>query len=448
MPSLCTFLEIKRGKTLFSSTMREDLQANDMRTTPPKRPNQSEYGYQTNQPYPPYPSYQPDRVNQSKQPEPLQRVPMMKWVLLPLRLFLGITFIYAGIQKLTDPQFFNPAARGYIGKQMIAFATGSPLHGLLIRFVPHAMLFGALVAYGEIAIGLGALLGLLFRPAAFFGILINVAFFLTATWHVYPYFYGSDIVFIFCWLTLLISGPANTGLPSIDEWFVQHALSAKQRVHYAAIIFFLLGVNLAPTPVVSQNATVTTPGRQIAGNKRSTSRYAQMRRAEEESRRNFLWGMLTGGAGIAILAWMGSSLHLFPSSVTESGSASPGASTSSGSTTTGTATTGGTSGSTVIAQVNAVQNNSSVNFTLASNGDPGVLVRLNNGQFVAYDATCTHVGCPVSYDPGSQLLQCPCHGAVFDPAKGGAVVQGPAQTPLTNVPLQVDKTTGAITTNQ
>ena len=106
---------------------------------------------------------------------------MAKWVLLPLRLFLGLTFVYAGVQKITDPQFFNPAAHGYIGKQMIAFATGSPLHSLLIRLVPHAMLFGALVAYGEIAIGLGALPGLLFQPAAFFGILINLVFFLTAT---------------------------------------------------------------------------------------------------------------------------------------------------------------------------------------------------------------------------------------------------------------------------
>src|ERR1017187_10437934 len=161
---------MKRGFFLFSRTMREDLQVNCMRTTPPKRPDQSGYGYQTNQPYP---LYQSDRVNQLKQPEPQQSMPVMKWVLLPMRLFLGITFIYAGVQKLTDPQFFNPAARGYIGKQMIAFATGSPLHILLIRLIPHAMLFGALVAYGEIAIGLGALVGLLFRPAAFFGILIN-----------------------------------------------------------------------------------------------------------------------------------------------------------------------------------------------------------------------------------------------------------------------------------
>ena len=56
-------------------------------------------------------------------------------VLLPLRLFLAITFIYAGIQKLTDPQFFNPAAAGFIGKQIMAFAIGSPIHNFLMHTV-------------------------------------------------------------------------------------------------------------------------------------------------------------------------------------------------------------------------------------------------------------------------------------------------------------------------
>jgi len=98
----------------------------------------------------------------------------------------------------------------------------------------------------------------------------------------------------------------------------------------------------------------------------------------------------------------------------------------------------------VIAQVNQVPVNSSAQFTVTSSGDPGVLIHLNNGQFVAFDAVCTHAGCPVSYDPSSQLLQCPCHGAAFDPSKGAAVVQGPAPTPLISVPIKVDTAKGTI----
>src|SRR5579884_3694634 len=101
------------------------------------------------------------------------------WVLLPLRLFLGITFVYAGVQKVTDPQFFRPSMPGYIGNQIIAFAHGSPLHDVLLRMVqPHAVLFGLLIALGEIAIGTGTLVGLLFRPSAFFGVVLRVLFFL------------------------------------------------------------------------------------------------------------------------------------------------------------------------------------------------------------------------------------------------------------------------------
>src|SRR5215469_58326 len=95
------------------------------------------------------------------------------WIVLPLRLFLGATFVYAGIQKLTDPQYFRASAPGYIGKQITGFAAGSPIGGFLHHvIVPHALLFGGLIAWGELAIGLGVLVGLLVRPAAFFGALL------------------------------------------------------------------------------------------------------------------------------------------------------------------------------------------------------------------------------------------------------------------------------------
>src|SRR4051794_30718330 len=127
--------------------------------------------------------------------------------LLPLRLFLGVTFAYAGLQKIADSQYLDPAAAGYAGVQMAAFADGSPLRWVFLHLaLPHATIFGALVAGGELAIGLGTLTGLFARPAALGGFFLSTTFFLSASWQVSPYFYGSDIVFACCWLTLLLTG--------------------------------------------------------------------------------------------------------------------------------------------------------------------------------------------------------------------------------------------------
>ena len=68
-------------------------------------------------------------------------------------------------------------------------------------------------------------------------------------------------------------------------------------------------------------------------------------------------------------------------------------------------------------------------------GSPAVLVHLESGDFVAYSAVCTHQGCTVAFNNGQ--LACPCHGSVFDPANGAAVVAGPAPRPLPEIPVEV-----------
>lgn len=90
-----------------------------------------------------------------------------------------------------------------------------------------------------------------------------------------------------------------------------------------------------------------------------------------------------------------------------------------------------------IATQERIKSNSAVPFTNAKTGQPEVLVRLPEGDLVAYSAVCTHQGCIVSYQQQSQKLVCPCHGGVFDPAKGAAVVSGPPPTPLPEVAFEV-----------
>lgn len=41
-----------------------------------------------------------------------------RYALLPLRIFLGVTFIYAGLDKLTDSAFMSASGAGSIGEMM------------------------------------------------------------------------------------------------------------------------------------------------------------------------------------------------------------------------------------------------------------------------------------------------------------------------------------------
>ena len=88
-----------------------------------------------------------------------------------------------------------------------------------------------------------------------------------------------------------------------------------------------------------------------------------------------------------------------------------------------------------IAQQSEVSPGSAVEFT--DGGDPAVLVHLENGDFAAYSAVCTHQGCDVAYNEEEGTLDCPCHGSVFDPANGASVESGPAGQPLPEIPVEL-----------
>jgi thiosulfate dehydrogenase [quinone] large subunit len=134
---------------------------------------------------------------------------------------MGFTFVYAGLQHLTDPAYFNPSKSGYIGHLVAQYAVGSPIHDFLLGVVaPNAFSFGWAVAISEVLLGIATLTGLFFRLAAAAGLMLNFTFFLSATWNAFPFYFGSDIVFIMCWLTLLLTGPQAR--QSVDGVLAKH----------------------------------------------------------------------------------------------------------------------------------------------------------------------------------------------------------------------------------
>jgi thiosulfate dehydrogenase (quinone) large subunit len=339
--------------------------------------------------------------------------------LFPVRLFLGVTFVYGGIQKLSDPGFLHAGAPTYIGTQLRGFAHGTPGGFLLRAFaIPHPALAGVGVALTEIAVGLLVATGLLTRAAATVGLLLNLLLFLTNSWRTYPYFLGSDIVFVFAWLPFVVAGAARQ--PTLES-IVRRCLMPRAPA----------GRRLPRAPAS------TAPPRSAPAEEPGVTRRGAMTAAL-----GAVAALTALIAGISVLL-----RGAYRPARTLSASASPRSSTTADSThpKSGRRSTAGHNSPTVPRSAGAGSSSGlpagAVRLGAASqlpvgqgatypdpgDGQPDIVIREANGTLVAHSAICTHAGCEVGYQ-GGQIV-CPCHGSVFD-AKTGAVITGPAVTGL------------------
>jgi arsenite oxidase small subunit len=76
-------------------------------------------------------------------------------------------------------------------------------------------------------------------------------------------------------------------------------------------------------------------------------------------------------------------------------------------------------------------------FFYPAKDNPALLIHLPNGEWRAFEGTCTHLSCVVYWDVTSERLICPCHNAAFA-LETGAVLMGPPRYPLPRIELSVE----------
>jgi thiosulfate dehydrogenase [quinone] large subunit len=370
--------------------------------------------------------------------------------LLPLRGFLGTTFSYAGLQKLANPSYLNPHSPSSVAAQMRLLQHSSPI-GPLVALSTHApSLVGLLIAFGELAVGIGTLLGLYPRVAAAGGMLLALSFFLTVSWNTRPYYYGSDIVFVFGWLTMF--GFGSRGVLSLDGWLRDRA-RADLRLGPEPATVGVSAVRLrALCPRAGQcglrpdgncgrlrgcpvfpTEEILSPGNRAELDRRSILRTGVAAALAAAG------AIVLGGATAAIGRAAGgtrrhsAALGLTPSAVTSSAPTASSAAPAGSPSPSGTATAGGT----VVGDASEVPAGQARQFTDPASGQPAWMVHPAGSTFVAFSAVCTHAGCSVEYDSSNVQFICPCHGGVYD-ARTGQVLQGPPPSPLPAIPVHVD----------
>lgn len=128
---------------------------------------------------------------------------------LPIRLFLGFSWLEAGIGKATGGGWLDGGSSlaGYWERAVSIPAEGRPpiSYDWYRDFVNvllngnHETWFSWVITFGEIAVGIGLILGILTGIAAFFGALMNMSFLLAGSASTNPVLFTAAVGLMLAW---------------------------------------------------------------------------------------------------------------------------------------------------------------------------------------------------------------------------------------------------------
>ncbi|MGW6460726.1 DoxX family membrane protein [Streptomyces sp. NPDC055078] len=194
-------------------------------------------------------------------------------VLLPMRVFLGLISIYAGMGKLCDPVYFDGGERGSMVKWLNSlhpWALAEPLRDFALS---HPVGAGLTVAFLQVVVGVLTVLGLWQRVAAVVGALLSAALILTVSWKTVPAYDAPDIIYLAAWSPLIIAGAPVYSIdgrlageawrklgPRSELWELRRRVLRRGSVVAAVVVGLTLLIGSMLGGAVRSSDMVTVPG--------------------------------------------------------------------------------------------------------------------------------------------------------------------------------------------
>jgi thiosulfate dehydrogenase (quinone) large subunit len=141
---------------------------------------------------------------------------------LPVRFFVGRDWLSAGWHKVTDPEWTQSGAalQSYWERAAAIPEQGRPAitYDWFRQFLQYMIdngwysWFAKLIAWGEVLVGLGLLVGALVGIAAFFGTVMNFSFMLAGSASSNPVLFGLAVFLVLAWKV--------AGYWGLDRWLL------------------------------------------------------------------------------------------------------------------------------------------------------------------------------------------------------------------------------------
>jgi thiosulfate dehydrogenase [quinone] large subunit len=157
------------------------------------------------------------------------------WFVLALRLMMGIAFAYSGVTKILAG--FD--ATGYLANATVA--NGSPAAGVFVAMAGNEAFMAFVniaVPWGELAIGLALIVGLLTRFAAFWGAVMMFLFYI-GNWDVGHGLINGDFAYMLVFLAVAAFGAGR--ILGLDTFAERYEVDGQPLIEKYPALNYVLG---------------------------------------------------------------------------------------------------------------------------------------------------------------------------------------------------------------